>query len=91
MRGVLSLCTPGTDRVRAASGGEVEMSIECFLIFQQEGPGLLTSPPLPSFLLSEGTHLKNENKVIVPVLFLKSLHMRQEKGLIVHLDGDKRR
>lgn len=37
--------------------------------------GLLTSSPLPSFLLSEGTHLKNENKVIVPVLFLKSLQM----------------
>ncbi|KAM4808287.1 zinc finger protein 366 [Rhinophrynus dorsalis] len=34
---------------------------------------LLTSSPLPSFLLSEGTHLKKkENELIVPVLFLKS-------------------
>lgn len=30
---------------------------------------------LPSFLLCEGTHLKNENKEIVPVLFLKLFQM----------------
>lgn len=41
------------------------------LFFCRKALGLLTSSPLPSFLLSEGTHLKNENKVIVPVLFLK--------------------
>ncbi|KAG1930279.1 hypothetical protein F2P79_022460 [Pimephales promelas] len=34
---------------------------------------------LPSFLLCEGTHLKNENKAIVPVLFLKSLQMLLER------------
>ena len=45
------------------------------LFFCRKALGLLTSSPLPSFLLSEGTHLKNENKVIVPVLFLKSLQM----------------
>lgn len=45
---------------------------------------MLTSSPLPSFLLSEGTHLKNENKVIVPVLFLKSLQMLSvDRRLIV--------
>lgn len=48
-------------------------SVSLFLC--RKALGLLTSSPLPSFLLSEGTHLKNENKVIVPVLFLKSLQM----------------
>lgn len=44
----------------------------------------MTSSPLPSFLLSEGTHLKNENKVIVPVLFLKSVQMLSvDRRLIV--------
>lgn len=54
------------------------------LFFCRKAVGLLTSSPLPSFLLSEGTHLKNENKVIVPVLFLKSLQMLSvDRRLIV--------
>lgn len=53
------------------------------LFFCRKALGLLTSSPLPSFLLSEGTHLKNENKVIVPVLFLKSLQMLSVDGRLI--------
>lgn len=53
------------------------------LFFCRKALGLLTSSPLPSFLLSEGTHLKNENKVIVPVLFLKSLQMLSVNGRLI--------
>lgn len=53
------------------------------LFFCRKALGLLTSSPLPSFLLSEGTHLKNENKVIVPVLFLKSLQMLSVDGQLI--------
>lgn len=53
------------------------------LFFCRKALGLLTSSPLPSFLLSEGTHLKNENKAIVPVLFLKSLQMLSVDGRLI--------
>lgn len=56
-------------------------SVSLFLC--RKALGLLTSSPLPSFLLSEGTHLKNENKVIVPVLFLKSLQMLSADGRLI--------
>jgi len=53
-----------------------------YLVFPYFGAGkhrLVDFLSLPSFLLCEGTHLKNENKAIVPVLFLKSLQMLLER------------